>query len=81
MHRQAWLAITGGALFGGQLFEHIGDIDFLVERNAAASLVRPHDFAAQLHRIGQRDFKLFADADRHIGGEHHAPVGYVANAP
>ena len=68
-------------LLGGQLLEDVGDIDFLVERNAATAGVGPHHFAADDHRIRKRDFQLLSDGDGHVGRQHHAPVGHVADAP
>ncbi len=81
MHRQARLTIAGGALLGRQLLEHVGDVDFLVEGDAAASCVGPDDLAADRNGIGKRDLELFADRDGDIGREHHAAVGNVADPP
>src|SRR3546814_12912633 len=72
---------SGGALFGRQLLEHAGDIDFLVERHAASPRFGPDDFAAKRDGIGQCDLQLFTDGDRYIGREHHAAIGNIADPP
>ena len=81
VHGQPRLAIAACPLFSGKLLQHVRDVDLLVEGNAAAATFRPYHLATHRDSIRQRDFKHFADRDRHIGGQHHTAIGHVPNAP